>query len=218
LNFKVKKKEILLVAKEYFINWKNEFLRHKYSLLLALFFLIITGILNYFSGVYTNKVGVSTSPDLILDYLPVINLELLYVYGYLIILAIFILYPLLFRINKLHRVISQLSFLIMIRSIFISLTHLKAPTDAILVDFPGIMSHMSFQNDLFFSGHVAVPFLGFLLFKDSKIKYFFLVASILMGITVLFMHVHYSIDVFSAFFISYGIYKIGEWLLNLVKK
>jgi len=34
-----------------------------------------------------------------------------------------------------------------------------------------------------------------------------------MAATVLLMHVHYSIDVFSAFFITYGIYKIGQRLV-----
>ncbi len=73
---------------------------------------------------------------------------------------------------------------------------------------------MDFKNDLFFSGHTAVPFLGFLLFKNRKVKYTFLGASIIMAITVLLMHVHYSIDVFSAFFITYGTFKIGEWLFK----
>ena len=34
-----------------------------------------------------------------------------------------------------------------------------------------------------------------------------------MGITVLGMHQHYSIDVFAAFFITYGCYKFGNWFL-----
>jgi hypothetical protein len=37
-----------------------------------------------------------------------------------------------------------------------------------------------------------------------------LVSSIILAITVLLMHVHYSIDVLSAYFITYGVYKLSE--------
>jgi cell division protein FtsW (lipid II flippase) len=95
-------------------------------------------------------------------------------------------------------------------------THLKAPIDAIAIELPWITSHLGFQNDLFFSGHTAVPFLGFLLFKDSNIRYFFLISSIVLGATVLFMHIHYSIDVFSAFFITFGTFKLGEHVFKKI--
>ncbi|MBD3360385.1 hypothetical protein GF366_01130, partial [Candidatus Peregrinibacteria bacterium] len=75
----------------------------------------------------------------------------------------------------------------------------------------GHLSKLFFENDLFFSGHTAVPFLAFLVFKESKIfKWVMFAGSILMAITVLLMHVHYSIDVFAAFFITYGIYSISN--------
>jgi len=47
---------------------------------------------------------------------------------------------------------------------------------------------LNFSNDLFFSGHTAVPFLGYLLFKEEKIRYVFLALSIMMGGVVLLMH------------------------------
>jgi hypothetical protein len=43
---------------------------------------------------------------------------------------------------------------------------------------------------------------------------FFLVMSLVLATTALLMHVHYSIDVFSAFFITYGTYHLGEWLFK----
>jgi hypothetical protein len=39
-------------------------------------------------------------------------------------------------------------------------------------------------------------------------------ASIVLAITVLLMHVHYSIDVASAYFITYGVYKVGDQLFG----
>ena len=43
-----------------------------------------------------------------------------------------------------------------------------------------------------------------------------LALSILMGTVVLLMHVHYTIDVLSAFFITFGTFKIGEWFFSKV--
>jgi membrane-associated phospholipid phosphatase len=101
--------------------------------------------------------------------------------------------------------------LVMVRSFFITLTHLKIPADAIIVEFPKIYDFVAFNNDLFFSGHTAIAFLGFLLFiKQKTLRIFFLISTVVMAITVLFMHVHYSIDVFASLFITYGSYKIGE--------
>lgn len=105
----------------------------------------------------------------------------------------------------------------MVRSIFMCFTHLSTPSDASTFTVPYLVSFFTFQNDLFFSGHTAVAFLGFLLFRQNKkLKYFFLITSISMGIIVLLMHVHYSIDVFSAFFIAYGTFRVGEWFFKKI--
>ena len=66
---------------------------------------------------------------------------------------------------------------------------------------------------MFFSGHTAMPFLGFYLFRRSWVRYAFLAGSIVMGFVVLAMHVHYSIDVLAAFFMTYGSYRIGHRIL-----
>jgi prolipoprotein diacylglyceryltransferase len=41
------------------------------------------------------------------------------------------------------------------------------------------------------------------------IRTLFLAASVVFGVIVLLSHLHYSIDVFSAFFITYSIYHIA---------
>jgi hypothetical protein len=106
----------------------------------------------------------------------------------------------------------------MIRAFFVTLTHLQTPLNAMPAKFPSFLNILVFTNDSFFSGHTAFPFLGFLLFKDSKIRWLFLAGSIYMGLTVLISHKHYSIDVFSAFFITYGSYKIGNVIINKLEK
>ncbi|MDD5651112.1 MAG: phosphatase PAP2-related protein [Candidatus Nanoarchaeia archaeon] len=198
--------------------WKKEVWHHKHLILLSLLFLLISFILNYFASIYVSEISSVAAPDLILDHLPTFDLDFILTYGILLIIALIFLYPLLFKVHYFHTVVSQFSLLVLVRSIFICFTHLKIPVNALTFKAPHIISFFSAQNDLFFSGHTAIPFLGFLLFHEEKIGYFFLLSSFIMGIVVLLMHVHYSIDVFSAFFITYGTFKFGKWVFGKIHK
>lgn len=196
--------------------WKKEFKAHRKVILVSLVFLAIALFLNNEAGEYVNRAGNATATDAILDNLPSVNLSFLFVYGFAFVILALFLHPILFHMNEFHIVISQFSLLVMIRSFFITLTHLKVPAGAITVSLPYFYRLFFFQNDLFFSGHTAIPFLGFLLFRKEKIGIFFLIATIVLAATVLFMHLHYSIDVFAAIFIAYGSYKLGNRLFRHV--
>jgi hypothetical protein len=197
-----------------FRDWRHEFIEYRYLIMLSLVIVAGATFLDYYSGVYVStKTKVAHVPDLILDHIGPIDLSFFCVYGYLTLCFVLFLYPFLLHIRTLHMVVSQFSFLVMLRAVFVLLTHLQTPLDGINVDFPWIFKGISFQNDMFFSGHTAIPFLGFLLF-EGKIRYFFLAGSLFMGTVVLLMHLHYSIDVFSAFFITYCCYKVGRFVLE----
>ena len=198
--------------------WAKEFWSHKWLIFISLIFLAISISLDYASSLYLKKISTVVVPDLILDHIPTIDLSFIFIYGAILVTSVFFLYPLFFKVKELHKAIAQFSLLIMVRSIFTTLTHLQEPILSITYHAPKFLFFFNVQNDLFFSGHTAIPFLGFLLFKDSEIKYFFLAMSVIMAITVLFMHAHYSIDVFSAFFITYGTFKIGEWFFKMIDR
>lgn len=69
---------------------------------------------------------------------------------------------------------------------------------------------MDLGNDLFFSGHTALPFLMALIFwQNVKLRWAFILLSLFFGSAALLGHLHYSIDVFAAFFITYGIFHIA---------
>jgi hypothetical protein len=210
----------MITVKEYFTrgfqDWTKESFEYKYLIILSLIIVAIAALLDYYSGVYVSMTKAAYVPDLILDHIGPIDVSFIYVYGYLVLCFTLFLYPLFFHIRTLHMVISQFSFLVMLRSVFIVFTHLQTPIDAVPFEFPWIFKGLSFQNDMFFSGHTAIPFLGFFIFK-RKIRYFFLLGSIFMGIVVLLTHGHYSIDVFSAFFITYCSYKIGIAVLAKIE-
>jgi hypothetical protein len=197
-----------------FADWKKDIIEHKYKILLALLFLAIAAVATVLSSTYVDEITTIAVPDLLLDVLPVVNLSFLFVWGIIAVVAVYILYPFLYKPRKIHYSIGILSLFLMVRSAFIILTHLKAPAGAIPVAGSGILSFVTYSNDLFFSGHTGLPFLGFLVYESRRIRYFMLGASIVLAITVLLMHVHYSIDVASAYFITYGVYKIGDQLFG----
>ena len=195
-----------------FNKWKQEFKKQRKKLLISLFFLIIALILYNLAGDYvTDHKGSVVVPDLILDHFGPYNLTIIYVWFFLIVCILFFYYPFFHKIHDLHYVIKMFSLFVVIRAGFILLTHLRVPYDAIDVGFPSFFNVFNFSNDLFFSGHTGLPFLGFLLYKNNKkLSYFMLISSLILGVTVLLMHVHYSIDVLSAYFITYSIYKLGD--------
>lgn len=198
--------------------WREEILRHKKLIAISLMFILIAIIANFYAGSYADRkaAGSAAVSDIILDAIPVVNLSYIFVFGYLLMYVVFFFYPIFFRVRDIHIIFSQFSLLILVRSFFLTLTHLKVPTDSIPVDWMWILDKINFQNDLFFSGHVAIAFLGYLIFRKEKIGIFFLIATPVMALTVLFMHLHYSIDVFAAIFITYGTFKIGGWLFKEV--
>jgi membrane-associated phospholipid phosphatase len=65
-------------------------------------------------------------------------------------------------------------------------------------------------HDLFFSGHVGLTFLMALLLWDTpKLRYIYLAISAVFAVVVLLGHLHYSIDVLGAYFITYSVYMLS---------
>jgi hypothetical protein len=198
-----------------FKNWKGKITRRRSFIAFSLIILVVAVTLTYYAGNYvSHKANVTEVSDIILDNLPSINLGPIFVYGFILVISLFFLYPLFLNVRKFPLALFYFGILLAMRAFFMIFTHLQTPSDAIAVDFPGFLDGLNFRNDLFFSGHTAIPFMGFLVFRENKIKYFFLASSVVLGIVVLLMHRHYTIDVLAAFFIAYGTYKIGKFMLN----
>jgi hypothetical protein len=194
--------------------WTRELLECRHLILLTSVLALVALLADYSCGMYVTATPGAKVPDLILDRLPSIDLSFLFIYGYMALLVGMFVYPLVFRVRMLHVVIFQFSLLLTLRSLFMLFTHLETPAGSVPVHFPGLFSNLYFENDMFFSGHTAMPFLGFYLFRPSRFRYVFLVGALVMGAVVLFMHVHYSIDVLAAFFMTYCSYQMGNAVLG----
>lgn len=206
--------------KKWLHQWK-ELLKEKnfrISLLVGIALLSLAFVVNYQSVIYTDNVEVVSVGDLILDNIPTVDLLFMYTWGIFIVLAIVVVYPIFFRPELLPFAAKTVAAFIIIRAGFISLTHLGAPENFFkLPDIyaqPGAFQ-IFYLNDLFFSGHTGFPFLAALIFWENKLlRWFLILMSLAQGATVLLMHVHYSIDVFSAFFITYSIFAVSDKLFN----
>lgn len=67
-------------------------------------------------------------------------------------------------------------------------------------------------KDLFFSGHTATTFLMLLyLWNKPRLRWPALAAHVLVVSTVLFAHLHYTIDVLGAYAVTFSVFALREW-------
>lgn len=199
--------------------------KYKWSLFAGIVLLCMAFYINFRAALYTDSIPVISVGDLILDFVRKLDISRLFgvlsiMFTYVIyFVALFVaFYPVFFKPERVPFVAKTVAAFIIIRAFFISLTHIGAPLDYFrlpqLEDQPGLFKFF-YMNDLFFSGHTGFPFLVALLFWENIVlRWFFIIMSILQGCTVLLMRVHYSIDVFSAYFITYSIYVVSDKIFN----
>lgn len=198
------------MGREWASEWMKGIWKTRNQLLISGLMLFLAFLANYYSGRYVDSAATVAVNDLILDAIPPIDVSFIFIYFFLFTIYSYYIYGLFSNSGKFHYYVSMFALLAIVRSGFIVLTHLQGIPDFVGADFPSGLGFFVYTNDLFFSGHTAFPFMGFLVFRKRWIKGFFLAASIILGASTLLMHAHYSIDVFAAFFIAYGVYKIGN--------
>lgn len=164
--------------------------------------------LNYDTGLYLERIGPSLAPahDTLFQVLPLAVFPNVHGWGFAAFLAVLAFGVL--RYEERSRIPFWLwayALLIAVRAVFTVLTPLGVPAEAPTFDsysLRGAFDHFDFRHAFFFSGHTAFPFLGFLLAREPWVRRACLGFSLLMAATVLLSRLHYSIDVFAAFFIT----------------
>jgi hypothetical protein len=186
----------------------------KRSLWLGVLLLAISIVIQVVLGRFSSRVAVDAASvrDIFLDHLPLLNLDPVIVGG---AIALWVFAAALLIIHPRYLIFSTkaIALYIISRAFFFSLTHV-GPYPLQYAPGPhndgyGLYHLLTFQGNFFYSGHTAFPFLLALIFWDNKnLRYLFLLLTVLFGASVLLAHVHYSIDVFAAPFIVYGMFVI----------
>lgn len=184
-------------------NWKF-LIRDKKFLLHLCISLVVCMAAIQFSNNQSEAIDKLNSPtlrDALLENLPFFKESFLFSVFGIIVWLFLLLYH--FTIpQKLPFLLFSFAVFFTLRSCFISLTHMGPPSIGVLNQ--SFLSFNAYNSDLFFSGHTGFPFFLACLTSDKKMKYFCFGLSIVMGIGVLLFRLHYSIDVFAAFFIAHS--------------
>ncbi len=210
-------KNLILMYKKFFAD--------KSALRLAFFALLMLSlslIINFYAGNYASIRQSNYVTDIILSNTRAFDVDVLFIYSTMLLLFGVLIYCLK-NPFQMPYIVKSIALFVIIRCMFIVLTHIwpypiVAPVDTTVIFF-SIFSHFSFTGDLFFSGHTGLPFLMALIFwKNRYLRYLTLAVTLFFATIVLLGHLHYSIDVLSAFFISYGIYNMSITFFSKDKK
>jgi hypothetical protein len=199
--------------------YKTHFVNRDFiiSFLASFAFLFLALVVNFYAGMYANESVSSPVTDIILSNTKAYDLDGFFVYGSFLFFF-FIFFVCFIKPNRTPFVLKSISLFVVIRSVFITLTHI-APFPSQIPITSDILSKLTFGGDLFFSGHTGLPFLLALIFwKDKTIRNIFILFSLTFAVVVLLSHMHYTIDVLSAFFITYTIYHIVEIIFRKDRK
>lgn len=172
--------------------------------------------INSLAGKYADEQWTNFVTDIVLSNTRAYDVDDIFVY-WMIAFFVFIIVRCLRYPRQIPYILKSVATFVLIRAIFVSLTHLWPFPTHVNINYSGriweIISKVNFGADLFFSGHTGLPFLMALIFWERKaIRYTFIFASLFFGVIVLLGHLHYSIDVLSAFFITYAIHHICEFI------
>jgi len=198
-------------------NWRQKcsyYFRDRFFLKSFLGSWILLGVslvINFYATVYATERASNPVTDIILNNIRVYDVDMIFLYGP-VLLFVFLLYLLIVNPQKLPFVLKSISLFVLIRSGFITMTHVGPFPTRLILDPTSFIAHFTSGNDLFFSGHTGLPFLLALIFwQNKRLRPIFVGFSILFGAVVLLGHLHYSIDVMSAFFITYAIYHLAKY-------
>ncbi len=201
----------MTIFRNFFLYFKNP--RHLSLALVGLAFLGFSVWLNFTAGTYAYNHMSNGVADLLLDNLPTYDVSLLFIEGAAVmVLGIFVMcvvYP-----QRFFDVTATIALMYLFRAGAISLTHLGPPLAMGDMGLANTITGRFVQGaDYFFSGHTALPFLAALLFWEKTwVRNIYLACTLIFGVAAILGHLHYSIDVFAAPFIAYGIYAIRRHL------
>ncbi len=185
------------------------------SLLFGILAILLSLVSVHYSAEFATNASSNHVTDIILSNVPAYDVSILFTWGAFaaVLFSIFVVIFLKFRAAPY--MLKTAALLLIIRSIFVSLTHIspypsKIPLSPYFLSSATVAQMFFTGDDLFFSGHVGLTYLMALLLWDTPwLRYTYIALSIMFAIVVLLGHLHYSSGVFAAFFITHSIYTIS---------
>lgn len=199
-------------------DWKTELANKNFRNLFIITIAVITVTLILFTNFLTineTRSGFAFK-DPILSLFAPINLTwstFAMIYGGLLTgLFIFIQKP-----KLLVKALLTYTILVLFRMMLMYSLPLDPPHDMISLNDPFVQlfgTGATLDKDLFFSGHTSTMFMLFLLSYKPKMKWTFLIGTILVGLSVILQHAHYTVDVLVAPFVAYASYRIALHIVD----
>lgn len=195
--------------------WQNNIFRIYFIITLVVFFIIIFVYGSFLDYIEARPGIILTDPVLYL-FSP---LDVTwYTFSIIYLSVVVALVHLSWQPHQLLITFQAYSFIALARMASMYLTPLDPPPLLIPLEDPFVQSLSTgvLTRDLFFSGHTSTLFLLYLSSTGRNMKIFFLICTILVGLLVLWQHVHYSIDVLAAPFYAYSCYKVSSFLTTKI--
>ncbi len=165
-------------------------------------------ISSYLQGVQSAAVF-----DYILSVLPVVKNNFttgIYLYLYLIVLLASLMVFTWKEPARVPYILAVFGVLLLASNLFYTTTVLAPPADRP----PRVVAGFEFDHDLFPSRHVGLTFLLGLLTQVLWLRYLLFGVSVILGIDVLLLHIHYSFDILGGYVVAYAVYKLSEKYLR----
>jgi hypothetical protein len=188
--------------------WQLKRFRYKTIIALLLVAIILIMLPTFFA--FIEKRDGMVLQDYVLDAVPAMDVSIpTFTIIWSVVLLVF------YRIYQNPRLFLLVAYgfilMCVLRMLTISLLPLNPPPGLIVLKDP--IANIAYggngifiTKDLFYSGHTGNMFLFFLCLEAKWDKIIALTASFLIGFLVLIQHIHYSIDVISAFIFTYFLY------------